>query len=46
MLIMIENQRTGSIWNIFMRNMEIVEAMGKAGFVPDTACVYLPLVQK
>jgi hypothetical protein len=45
-LIMIENYRTGLIWNNFMRNTEIVDAMEKAGFVTDTSFIYLPLVQK
>lgn len=43
MLIMIENYRTGLIWNNFMRNTEIVEAMREVGFVYT---VYLPLVLK
>jgi hypothetical protein len=46
MLIMIENHRSGLIWNVFMRNGEIVEAMREVGFVPDPTCIYLPLVQK
>lgn len=43
LLIMIENYRTGLIWNNFMRNTEIVEAMREVGFVYT---VYLPLILK
>lgn len=43
LLIMIENYRTGLIWNDFMRNTEIADAMKEAGFVYT---VYLPLVLK
>ena len=34
-VIMAENLRSGLIWEIFMRNPETVEAMKKAGFVPE-----------
>ena len=33
-VIMAENLRSGLIWEVFMRNPEMVEAMKKAGFVP------------
>jgi len=46
MLIMIENYRSGLVWNTFMRNTEIQVAMRKAGFVADGTCHYLPLVSK
>ena len=45
-LIMIENYRTGLVWNNFMRNTEIGEAMEKAGFVTEATFVYLPLIIK
>jgi hypothetical protein len=45
-LIMIENYRTGLIWNNFMRNTEIMDAMNKVGFVADGTTNYLPLVLK
>jgi hypothetical protein len=35
MLLMIENYRSNLVWNIFMRNPEIVEAMNDVGFLPD-----------
>ncbi len=34
-LLMAENLRSGLVWEIFMRNQEMVGAMTKAGFVPD-----------
>jgi uncharacterized repeat protein (TIGR01451 family) len=35
MLLMIENDRSGLVWDAFMRNQEIVEAMQAVGFTPD-----------
>ena len=40
MLVMIENYRTGLVWNKFMRNREIKEAMRSVGFGPRPACVH------
>ncbi|MGA1867477.1 MAG: glucoamylase family protein [bacterium] len=37
MVIMIENYRSGFIWDIFMQNKEITAAMEKVGFKPDNA---------
>jgi hypothetical protein len=34
-VVMIENQRTGLIWNLFMANPEIGTALEKIGFVAD-----------
>jgi len=34
-VVMIENQRTGLIWKLFMANPEIGVALDKIGFVPD-----------
>ena len=31
-LLMVENLRTGSIWESFMRNREVVTAMKSVGF--------------
>jgi len=36
-LLMIENERSGIVWNCFMNNPEIVSAMEKVGFVDTTA---------
>jgi hypothetical protein len=35
--VMIENYRTGLIWNLFMSNPEIKPMLHKIGFQPDTA---------
>jgi hypothetical protein len=35
MQVMIENHRSGLIWDTFMRNQEITQAMDLARFVPD-----------
>ncbi|MGB9663619.1 MAG: glucoamylase family protein [Ignavibacteria bacterium] len=35
-IIMIENYRTGLLWNLFMSNPEIQDALDSIGFVPDT----------
>lgn len=35
MLVMIENYRSNLVWDTFMRNQEIVEAMEAVGFTPD-----------
>jgi uncharacterized repeat protein (TIGR01451 family) len=35
MLLMIENYRSGLVWNTFMRNQEIAQAMEAVGFTPD-----------
>lgn len=40
MLVMMENYRTGLIWDTFMRNREIREAMRKVGFGIKPPCVY------
>jgi hypothetical protein len=32
---MIENQRTGLVWNTFMKNPEIQPMMDKIGFVKE-----------
>jgi len=37
MMVMIENQRTGFVWNNFMKNIEAQKAMQLAGFVPNSA---------
>lgn len=34
---MIENYRTGLLWNLFMKNPEIEPALAACGFVPDNA---------
>jgi hypothetical protein len=34
-VVMIENHRSGLIWNLFMANPEISTALDKIGFVPD-----------
>lgn len=34
--LMAENQRTGFVWNTFMKNKEAQRAMVKAGFHPTT----------
>jgi hypothetical protein len=36
-MLMAENQRTGFIWNTFMKNREAQSAMGKAGFQGQAA---------
>jgi exo beta-1,2-glucooligosaccharide sophorohydrolase (non-reducing end) len=36
-VVMIENYRTGLVWNLFMTNSEIPAALAKIGFVPDPA---------
>ncbi len=35
-IIMIENYRTGLLWNLFMSNPEIQTALDSIGFVPDS----------
>ena len=35
-IIMIENYRTGLLWNLFMSNPEIQRALSAIGFVPDS----------
>lgn len=40
MLVMMENYRTGLIWDIFMRNREIKDAMRSAGFNIRPPCVH------
>jgi hypothetical protein len=35
-VVMIENHRTGLVWNAFMANAEIGRALERIGFVPDT----------
>jgi len=35
-VIMIENYRTGLVWQLFMSNPEVQQAMMKAGFVPTS----------
>ncbi|GAC1658718.1 MAG: hypothetical protein NVS9B15_20600 [Acidobacteriaceae bacterium] len=34
-MVMIENQRTGFVWQTFMKNAEMTAAMDKAGFKPN-----------
>lgn len=41
-LLMIENYRTGLIWNYFMKNEEVVNAMDKIGFRPGTKKLEMP----
>jgi hypothetical protein len=36
MAVMIENHRTGLIWNSFMANPEVAAMLQKIGFRPDT----------
>ncbi len=36
MICMIENYRTQLLWNLFMRNQELIDALEAVGFVPDT----------
>ena len=31
-MVMAENARTGFVWNVFMKNKEMQQAMEKAGF--------------
>lgn len=33
---MIENQRSGLLWNLFMKDPEILDAVERIGFVPDS----------
>jgi len=40
MLVMIENYRTGLIWNTFMKNREVKEAMRSVGFDRRPLCAY------
>jgi hypothetical protein len=40
---MIENYRTGLLWNLFMQNPEIPSALTAIGFVPDNTPVSDPL---
>ncbi|MCX8056385.1 MAG: T9SS type A sorting domain-containing protein [Ignavibacteria bacterium] len=35
-IVMIENYRTGLLWNLFMSNPEIQNALNMIGFVPDS----------
>ncbi|MFN4112195.1 MAG: glucoamylase family protein, partial [Ignavibacteria bacterium] len=35
-IVMIENYRTGLLWNLFMSNLEIQAALDSIGFVPDS----------
>ncbi|MBU1863882.1 MAG: hypothetical protein KKH94_09490 [Candidatus Omnitrophica bacterium] len=41
-LIMIENYRSGLIWNYFMQNKEVQTAMDAVGFVEGTKSVTMP----
>ena len=36
-VVMIENGRSGLLWDLFMANEEIPAALESIGFVPDTA---------
>jgi hypothetical protein len=38
-ICMIENHRTGLLWDLFMQNPEIAPALEAVGFVPDSAVV-------
>jgi len=38
-ICMIENHRTGLLWDLFMQNPEITPALEAVGFVPDSAVV-------
>jgi len=40
MLVMIENYRTGLIWNAFMKNQEVKRAMRSVGFDRRQRCVH------
>jgi len=40
-ICMIENHKTGLLWDLFMSNPEITEAMDKIGFVQDAATTAL-----
>jgi hypothetical protein len=40
MLLMIENYRSHLIWDTFMKNGEIMQAMGEVGFARKPLCLY------
>ncbi len=41
-IVMMENYRTGLIWNEFMGNPEIIPALEEMGFIPDTTLSIQP----
>lgn len=44
-ICMIENYRSGLLWNYFMQNEEIAVALDKIGFVEDSTTVAVPLLE-
>lgn len=45
-IVMIENYRTGLLWNLFMSNPEIQAAIDSIGFVPDSTQTSVELNQE
>ncbi|HLP96796.1 MAG TPA: glucoamylase family protein [Saprospiraceae bacterium] len=41
-VVMMENYRTGLLWNLFMQNQEIAPALTAIGFVPDNTPSFEP----